>query len=192
MDAMQILRFDQARRERWRNDGGWTREIHREGGAEDWRWRISIAEVQADGPFSRFEGVDREIVLVSGNGMHLAFEQATFDLVPESPSLRFAGEAAVDCRLIDGPTTDFNLMWSREQIEAELWRRPLVGGSLLPVAAGETWVVHLLTGQLAFVDVAEATLAPGDTAILRGGRSQRIEAAGSAVFIRLRDRTQGG
>ena len=189
-ESAQLIRLADATRQRWRNDGGWTREIHREGGAEDWSWRLSIAEVEADGPFSRFPGIDREIVLLSGAGMRLQFDGRAVELVPEAPRLRFAGEAAVDCTLLDGPTTDFNLMWSREHVQADSWLRPLVGGSVLSADAGETWVVHLLAGQLRPQDAADtAALAPGDTLILRTDgqrRRQRIEAAGTALFVRLR------
>lgn len=187
---LQVLRLQQAQRQRWRNDGGWTREIHREGPADDWHWRLSIAEVEADGPFSTFPGVEREIVLLAGNGMCLDFAGGrTVELVPEAPALRFDGEAAVHCRLIDGPTTDFNLMFARRHVQAECWRRPLVGGGLLNAAADEAWVVHLLAGSLQFPDAAGEPLAAGDTAILRGGaegQRQRIEGSGSGQFIRIR------
>ena len=57
------------RRERWRNERGWTREIHRHPeGAAEWAWRVSIAEIDHDAPFSAFPGVDRELVLLHGNG----------------------------------------------------------------------------------------------------------------------------
>lgn len=191
MEGLRIIPFNHTVRQRWRNDGGWTREIHREGGADDWTWRLSIAEVETDGPFSRFEGIEREIVLLSGAGMCLDFADGRrFELRPESPRQRFAGEAAVDCRLIDGPTTDFNLMWSRDRVEAQLWLRPLTGGSVLDARPGETWAVHLLSGQLALLD-AGSELAPGDTVLVRAGEAaqrQRMDAAGSAIFIRLRSR----
>lgn len=191
MDSLQIIRFADTTRQRWRNDGGWTREIHREGAPDDWLWRLSIAEVETDGPFSRFEGIGREIVLLSGNGMRLDFgDEGAVDLLPESPRLRFDGAAVVECSLLDGPTTDFNLMWSLAIVDADMWLRPLVGGSVLDARAGEDWVVHLLAGRLALVDAGTA-LEPGDTVIVRGGdagQRQRIEAGGSALFIRLRAR----
>ena len=34
-------------------------------------WRVSVADVAADGPFSRFPGVDRVLVLIAGAGMRL-------------------------------------------------------------------------------------------------------------------------
>ena len=43
----------------WKNGGGVTREIAKGAAAgpdDDWGWRISIAEVERDGPFSTFPG----------------------------------------------------------------------------------------------------------------------------------------
>jgi environmental stress-induced protein Ves len=70
--------------------------------------------IEQDAPFSRFEGIDREIVLLSGNGVRLHFDDGSVHaLEPPHGRLRFAGEAGVNGVLIDGATQDFNLMWRR-------------------------------------------------------------------------------
>src|SRR6476619_3067787 len=59
----------------WKNGAGRTTEIavHPPGAALDaFAWRVSIADVERDGPFSRFPGIDRTIVLLGGSGMRLA------------------------------------------------------------------------------------------------------------------------
>ena len=59
----------------WKNGAGRTTEIaaHPAGAALDaFAWRVSIADVERDGPFSRFPGIDRTIVLLDGAGMRLA------------------------------------------------------------------------------------------------------------------------
>ena len=58
----------------WKNGGGTTREIAAfppGAGLDDFGWRLSVAEVERDGPFSVFSGVDRTIVLLDGAGMRL-------------------------------------------------------------------------------------------------------------------------
>ena len=41
----------------WKNGGGITHEVIRvPADPEDFRWRVSMAEVAASGPFSRFTG----------------------------------------------------------------------------------------------------------------------------------------
>jgi environmental stress-induced protein Ves len=63
------LPANEYRRERWRNQLGWTREIYRQPQDDaDWSWRASIAEVDRDAPFSAFPGCDRELVLLAGDG----------------------------------------------------------------------------------------------------------------------------
>ncbi|MBR8317103.1 HutD family protein [Burkholderia dolosa] len=110
----------------WKNGGGVTREIAAffpngtsaaasAGAALDtFAWRVSVADVDAGGPFSRFDGVDRTLVLLSGAGMTLA-EAGGARHVLDAPFARadFAGEAAIDATLHDGATRDFNLMTRR-------------------------------------------------------------------------------
>lgn len=190
----QVIPAASQRRERWRNGAGWTREIFAARGAGDaaqpWQWRLSIAEIDADAPFSSFPGVDRELVLLSGNGLRLRFADGeTTELLPPHDSLRFAGERALTGELLDGPTTDFNLMWRRDAVDARLWRRPLVGAMVVFVDPGTTWVVHLLAGRAAFqASSALPPLAAGDTALLaaRGGRTRHsLEGGGEALVIRI-------
>ena len=52
----------------WKNGGGTTREI---AVSED--WRLSVATIEQDGPFSDFTGFDRTIVPIEGNGIELIF-----------------------------------------------------------------------------------------------------------------------
>jgi len=190
----QVVPQAAQRRERWRNGAGWTREIfaardNRDPGAQ-WDWRLSIAEIDEDAPFSTFPAIDRELVLLSGNGLRLRFDDGELvELMPPHDGLRFAGERGVTGELVDGPTTDFNLMWRREAVDARLWRRPLVGPMVMFVEPGHAWVVHLLAGNARF-DAASAlpALAAGDTALLGTGDQRRryvLEGGGEALVIRL-------
>jgi environmental stress-induced protein Ves len=178
------------RRERWRNGLGWTREIVRVPASGDWDWRLSIAEIEHDAAFSAFPGVDRELVLLSGNGLRLRFADGRVaELSPPHAAARFAGEDAVRGELVDGPTTDFNLMWRREAVDAQLWHRPLVGAMVVFVDPGETWVFHLIAGQARFADGFDApALQAGDTALLRAssGRARAVlDGGGEALLVRI-------
>jgi hypothetical protein len=99
----------------WKNGGGVTRELVAWPNAQDWVWRMSVAEVALSGPFSRFEGVQRWFAVLSGAGVCLAVGQSPkpslHTLTPGSAPLTFAGDVPVSCTLVDGPTQDFNLMW---------------------------------------------------------------------------------
>lgn len=186
------------RRERWRNQLGWTREIYRSGpdgtgedAGQDWDWRLSIAEIECDAAFSPFPGIDRVLVLLSGNGLRLRFDDGeTVELQPPHDKHRFAGERAVSGELVDGATHDFNLMWRRDRVAAELWHRPLVGPMVIFVESGEYWAVHVIAGHARFADDSGlAALQMGDTAIL-GASEQRLrhvlEGGGEVLLVRIR------
>ena len=179
---------------RWKNGAGWTSEIIKVPDADDWDWRLSIAEIETDAPFSAFPGVERELVLLSGNGLRLRFDDgASHELLPPHDKLRFAGERSAFGELIDGPTRDFNLMWKREAVNAQLWHRPLVGTMVVFVEPADTWVLHLLAGQAHFADGSGlGQLGAGDTAVLRstGGRQRfALDGAGEALLIRMSPKT---
>lgn len=189
-----VIPANEYRRERWRNQQGWTREIYRDGAGEDWDWRLSIAEIERDSAFSSFPGVDRELVLLSGNGMRLRFDDGEeHALQPPHDKLRFAGERGVVGELLDGPTHDFNLMWRRDRVQAELWHRPLVGPMVIFADAGSSWAVHMLAGRARFAD--DSGLPPmeaGDTAIFQAGAEHRvrhvIEGGGELLVVRVQPR----
>lgn len=188
-----LLRAQDYRRMRWKNGAGWTTELLRVPDSDDWRWRLSIAEVEADGPFSVYPGVERELMLLAGNGMRLCFEDGvTQTLSPPRGSLRFAGERPLQAQLLDGPSRDFSVMWKRDEVDARLWCRPLVGAMVLFVEPGETWVFHLLSGHARFSEESGVgRLETGDTAVLRANRRRAryaVDGAGEALLVRVEER----
>lgn len=185
-----VVRAQDYRRMRWKNGAGWTSEVFRFPDAENWSWRLSIADVETDASFSAFPGVERELVLLSGNGMRLRFDDGTtHELLPPHGVLRFSGERPLVGELLDGPSRDFNVMWKRGEVEAQLWRRPLAGAMVLFAESGETWVVHMLEGQAHFSGGSGlGEIETGDTAILRGdGVRTRfaLDGAGEVLLVRV-------
>ncbi|MEO6366011.1 MAG: HutD family protein [Luteimonas sp.] len=185
-----IIPANEYRRERWRNSAGWTREIYKSPDIEDWHWRLSIAEIEQDAAFSPFPGVDRELVLLSGQGLTLRFDDGeSLTLQPPHGRARFAGERGVRGELVEGRTHDFNLMWRRDRVDAQLWHRPLVGPMVIFIDPHSTWAVHLIGGQARFADDSGLrALAAGDTAILQAGASRArhvLDGGGEALLMRL-------
>jgi uncharacterized protein len=191
-DCLQLIPAHEYRRERWRNGLGWTREILRSPQTgEDWDWRLSIAEIECDGPFSSFPGIERELVLLHGHGVRLRFDDGDVrDVEPPHGRVRFAGERGVSGELIDGPTHDFNLMWRRDRIDAELWHRPLVGSMVLFVEPGERWAVHVLSGHALAIDgMNRISASSGDTFLLNAASERSryaLDGGGELLIIRLR------
>lgn len=106
----RTIRIDDVTPQRWRNGGGLTRELHTWPRAEAWRLRVSVADVESDGPFSSFPGVERWFAAIDGNGVELTVGGAAHRLATDGAPLRFGGELPATCRLLDGPTRDLNLM----------------------------------------------------------------------------------
>ena len=94
----------------WRNGGGRTRELLAWPSDDDWQLRISVADIDADGPFSAFDGVRRWFAVLEGAGVALGFAEGERICRRGDAPLAFDGSAAPACRLLDGPTRDLNLM----------------------------------------------------------------------------------
>jgi hypothetical protein len=118
----------------WRNGGGVTRELLSGPTSTDWRWRLSVADVAANGPFSRFEKTQRWFAVLEGAGVVLRFPQATHRLDAHSEVLAFEGDWPCDCDLIDGATLDFNLM--SRGLPAHMQRLRVQTHAFTPTVAG--------------------------------------------------------
>ena len=131
MSRPLLIALDSIAPQAWRNGGGSTRELYAWPAGPLWRWRISVAEITQDGPFSAYHDVDRIFAVIDGAGVRLKMPDATEqELLMASAPLFFAGEAAPDCRLIDGPTRDLNLMSQRGAGRSTMQR----------AAVGQAWV----------------------------------------------------
>ncbi len=127
----------------WRNGGGMTRELVAWPAVGAWRWRMSVAEVTANGPFSHFEGITRWFAVLKGEGVALTVRTPSDsdDLVVcehhqtlAEPALCFDGGATTHCQLLGGPSQDFSLMVTDVCLPARMVR---VRGAL-NVLAGAT------------------------------------------------------
>jgi environmental stress-induced protein Ves len=177
------------RRERWSNGLGWTREIARSPAVGDFDWRVSIAEVDRDAPFSVFPGVEREIVLLSGDGMRLYVgDDPPVELHPPHGRLRFSGERPARAELLGGQTTDYNLMWRPARVDATLLHRPLVGSMLFFAEPGVQWLVTLLGGRATVKDaLLPLPMEQGDTVLVGARDAGRVvlEGGGELLLARL-------
>jgi hypothetical protein len=115
---MKVLRASDYKRMPWKNGGGETAEIavFPHGAAfSEFGWRISMATVAVDGPFSAFPGVDRTLTILSGTGMELAIDgRAPTTLDPQSVPLAFPADVATSARLTGGIVVDLNVMTRRD------------------------------------------------------------------------------
>ena len=123
MTHHRILAPADYRKMPWKNGGGQTFEIAVDPPGADlatFAWRVSVAAIERDGPFSSFPGVDRTLVLLDGSGMRLSGEGQAVELRAPYEPVTFSGEATLDCSLAEGPTRDFNLMIRRALASGEV------------------------------------------------------------------------
>lgn len=143
----------------WRNGAGTTIELlrHPEGEGR-FLFRVSVADVSRDGPFSRFEGYDRHIVVAQGEGMKLDCGEHGVIALPALASRTFSGDWDVEGTLTSGPVRDYNLIVDRAWARSELEVVTVSAAQEVDVAPGELCVVHVLRGAL-------SDAATGDTLV---------------------------
>jgi environmental stress-induced protein Ves len=108
--SWSLVRLDAVTPAPWRNGGGVTRELLAWPGPDHWSIRISVADVERDGPFSQFPGVERWFAVLSGGGVRLTIDGQANPLTVSDQPVRFGGGATTTCQLLAGATQDFNLM----------------------------------------------------------------------------------
>ena len=167
----------------WKNGAGLTREIAFGGArAADFDWRLSVAEVVRDAPFSAFPGIDRCITLLRGAGMHLRAVDGSVDHALTTPLVpfRFAGDIALEAALVDGACSDFNLMTRRGRWHGDV-----------EIASGPIEIASVdVTLLLACIDewqVGDHTLSPGQGLLWRAPPAEAIDVrprnAGAALLV---------
>lgn len=134
----------------WKNGGGITHEVFRVPAMGDpFLWRVSIAQIDASGPFSQFDGFTRTLVLLQGAGVRLTFGPSGHtDLCRSGDIVVFDGALPAQCDLKDGPCTDLNLMVSTTLPDARAGVEHLRGGRTLPLGLHETMLVFAVDGAV--------------------------------------------
>ena len=150
---MRLIPFDSLLATPWKNGGGVTRQIACfPPGSDigDFDWRISTAEVSQDGPFSRFEGIDRRLYILEGAGLDLRSADGAQRLLPGGHA-DFRGEAEVFAALVDGPISDLNIMVRRERIRMRAARLRIDGAQAIDHGWGMA-ALFVLGGELKVAD----------------------------------------
>jgi environmental stress-induced protein Ves len=182
------------KRMRWRNGAGWTTElaVHPADASVDrgFDWRLSVAEIDADSDFSAFPDYDRTILLLEGNGMELALGDGSEPVMlnVRGAPFRFSGATTVHCRLLDGPSRDFNVMVRRGRLHAKTSFRPLLGPMVFFPEPDVAWAIHVASGT-AQVQGGGVALETGDTLLLEpdgtSGGQTVLAGGGELVLVRF-------
>lgn len=158
----------------WRNGGGLTREITASPGL----WRLSIAQIDADGPFSPFPEYRRTLIPLSGAGIELDIDGTIHRVAEPFEPFTFAGAAQTSCHLLDGPVTVLNVM--------------LAGNGTADVIRPQGTVALGLSGLVALIclqgriSVLGYALSPHDAILVQDEPGARLECAETTTLARAR------
>src|ERR1700712_3546804 len=183
--GIQITTLDPAsyRHMPWKNGGGVTIDIavtmlpgFAPGGWEGIVWRFSRTAIVTPGAFSDLSGYDRELALVSGEGLVLGTPAGEINFRQPFRPVRFAGETSIVSRLESGPVEVVNLIGDRSRVSVAL--SCLSGGATSTCPAG----VHIIYAATSSCELS----INGRACEIATGHAMRIDAGESfAVTNRL-------
>lgn len=156
----------------WKNGGGETTEIMawpQGAGLDDFGWRVSMARVGTDGPFSNFPCIDRTLAILEGEGLRIAVEgRPAVEVTRHSAPQTFPADAATQSTLLGGPVMDLNVMTRRGQFFHRI-RRTVAPGPHRMRSGMDTTLLLCHRGTVTVRTAANsATLASLDCAVLDG------------------------
>jgi uncharacterized protein len=178
---MRIIKWSELQAAPWKNAGGITREIARETTGNGFAWRLSLADVEMEGPFSRFDGMRRILTVVEGKGMELQYRDGV--LIAElGVPVEFDGSLDITSRLKDGPLRDLNLIFDPQSHSGHVRQVKSGETQTLQRGKGQTLAIYCIGGE---VDLGQSqTLQRGDTAFLDEVRHNvRCEAGSQALLV---------
>lgn len=185
---MRLIKAKSYRRMPWKNGGGETIEIAvspANAGIGDFDWRVSMARVETDGPFSAFPGIDRTLTILEGDGIELALDGEAPIRIQGEPCA-FPGDVATHATLIGGPVTDLNVMTRRGRLTHRV--RPISATGIVDfVVRSPTALLYCHSGAVSIGDeyADPFELAAGDSLLIEAQpNSLRLVAdAPSTLFL---------
>lgn len=132
---IQIIRYEECESSLWKNGGGSTKQLlisPKDADLTNFDYRISIATISSNGPFSPFPCIDRQLCILEGEGVKLmmsdnAAKSSELVLRPNQPAFCFSGETQIESQLLDKQIIDFNVMIKRGKYRAHIERLELNG-----------------------------------------------------------------
>jgi hypothetical protein len=111
--VVKLVQVEEVAPRPWRNGGGIARDLLRWPDADDPALQVSVADIEADGPFSSYEGIDRWFGVLEGDGVELRWRKAVRRIDPGRSLLHFDGDLAPSCELIGSPVRALNILHKR-------------------------------------------------------------------------------
>jgi hypothetical protein len=178
--ALQIIRQSSFAPQPWANGGGITHEAIRvPSNGDSFLWRVSVARIEASGPFSDFSAYNRKMVLLKGDGLELEFGNGQHAELRRIGELaEFDGALKTHCRLVGGPCVDLNLMVAKSK--SALARVVQVKGTLETRSAeSESTLIFGIDSPITLTSGSDETsrLEPWDLAVMSNSAARVSRAA---------------
>ncbi|WP_299927507.1 HutD family protein [uncultured Nocardioides sp.] len=158
MTGARTVRAADVRPRPWANGGGTTREL---AVADDGAWRISLADVDRDGPFSTFAGRQRLLTVVEGPVLDLQVDGDAQVVEPQRP-FAFSGDASTVASVPEGPVRVLNVVVDPARVRPHVTVLELGRSSTLPVAADQA--AYVVSGARDGLETGSLVLGPGEVA----------------------------
>ncbi len=176
-----VIRGDSLQEAPWLNGRGTSRDVVTRLGRDGaLLWKIGIAELAADAPFSHYPNCDRIFTPIAGeHEVELSIGEGPFEPCPLLMPRSLAGEQPVRVR-VRSPGRAFNAIVDRRHCAASLAVLRLEAGDPVEAPDAPETIIHLIEGQLA---AAGELLAPGDSLLGPGPASPGAAAQDSTVIM---------
>ena len=158
-------------------------------GGDPFRFRVSVAHIDASGPFSEFAEYNRKMVLLKGSGLDLSFgDGAQKSLRKVGELLEFDGALPAHCELLNGPCVDLNFMVLKSDSAAVRVER-FIESVAVSASRTETLLIFPIDRKITVQITAGKTVAlePWDLAVMSqcAGRISRLESANKSVSTQV-------
>lgn len=188
---MRLLRAHDHRALPWKNGLGVSRVIAAQppdAGYDAVLWQVSTTSITASCPFSSLPGLDRQFMLLEGEGveLHCRGPKGDPDIVRrvEAPfePFGFRGDWRTDCRLLGGPVQVFNVMTRRGHASALVRILSVKDPAPLPDAGGGVLIAYAAAGGIRIDAEGVDVVAMGDAVVVEGAGARQlfVRAAGEA------------
>lgn len=120
---IQIIRYEEYESSLLKNGDGSTKQLlisPKDADPSNFDFRISIATISSDDPFSQFYSVDRHLCILEGEGVRLTIKADNLALSEEvilrsnDPPFFFNSEISIKSEQLDKQFLDFNIMIKRK------------------------------------------------------------------------------
>lgn len=169
----------------WKNGMGSTTEIAispADATLDHFDWRISMAQVASDGPFSSFAAIDRTLLVLEGNGIDLSVAGDTPVRIDREAIHSFPGDQPTSARLVDGAIVDLNVMSRRNIFSHHVQRIKLVQTQDYIVSTQTIFIVE--QGQLDVItSVSTDALGEHDAIIVDKSTAKLTLSTGEQTYI---------